>query len=176
MKKILFFGASNSKKSINHQFARWAAKQLSEVEPVEVRLSDFEMPLYGIDREMDEGIPSQAHDFKRLVAECDGIIVSFAEHNGTFSVAFKNIYDWISKIGSPIWEDKPMMILATSPGARGGASVLKTAHEILPHRGAKINGIFSLPSFEKNFSNGIEDKTLLASFHEQLDLFSKSLE
>ena len=175
MKRILVFGASNSPNSINHQLASWAADELSDIKKIEIRLGDFEMPLFGVGEEKENGIPDLAHDFKKLVSECDGIIISFAEHNGAFSVAFKNIYDWISRIGKPIWGDKPMMVMATSPGGRGGASVLKTAQEILPHRGAKINGVFSLPSFKANFSDGITDPNLLNSFHEQLEVFRKSL-
>lgn len=175
MKKILAFGASNSSQSINHQLALWAAHQISDIEIIEVKLDDYEMPLYGIDKEKKDGFPQLAHDFRSLVLSSDGIIVSFAEHNGTFSVAFKNIYDWISRIGRPIWGDKPMMLLATSPGARGGASVLKTAEEILPHRGAKVSGVFSLPSFNENFSNGISDSELMASFQAQLAIFKEAI-
>lgn len=175
MKKILAFGASNSSNSVNKSFAFWAARQLQDAEIIEVDLNDFEMPIFSVDREQSSGIPSLAHDFKKLVNESDGIIISFAEHNGAFSVAFKNIYDWISRIGRPIWGDKPMMLLATSPGARGGASVLKTASEILPHRGAKINGIFSLPSFGENFDDGISNTELLTAFEVQLARFQEAI-
>lgn len=175
MKKILVFGASNSKQSINHQLATWAASQIEQVEIMEVRLYDYEMPLYSIDKEKEDGFPKLAHDFRSLVLDCDGILVSFAEHNGSFTVAFKNIYDWISRIGRPIWGDKPMMLLSTSPGGRGGASVLKTAQEILPHRGVKVSGVFSLPSFNENFSNGISDSGLLADFQAQLRIFEEAI-
>ncbi len=175
MRKILAFGASNSKVSINHQLAVWAANQLDNVEVVEVKLNDLEMPLYSIDRENEEGIPELAIKFKNLINEVDGIIVSFAEHNGTFSVAFKNLYDWISRVSKPIWGDKPMMIMAASPGTRGGASVLKTAQETLPFRGVKLNGVYSFPSFSKNFSNGISDESLLSAFKVQLAVFESSL-
>jgi len=175
MKKVLAFGASNSKASINHQLAIWAANQLPAVEVIEVKLDDFEMPLYNIDKEMQDGIPALAKEFKNLVEEVDGILVSFAEHNGTYSVAFKNIYDWISRISKPIWGDKPMMIMATSPGPRGGVTVLKNAQEILPHRGVKISGVFSLPSFGSNFSDGITDPARKGEFQEQLRAFSSAL-
>ena len=175
MKKILAFGASNSKASINHQLAIWAANQIEEVEVIEVRLDDYEMPLYSIDKENENGIPALARDFKNLVNESDGIIVSFAEHNGSYSVAFKNIYDWISRIGKPIWGDKPMMLLATSPGPRGGVTILNNAQEILPHRGAIVSGVFSLPSFGTNFSDGIVGEELIKKFQTQLDLFENSI-
>ena len=175
MKKVLAFGASNSKASINHQLAVWSANQLEDVKVIKVDLNDYEMPLYSIDRELEDGIPALAHDFKKLVKEADGLIISFSEHNGSFSVAFKNIFDWISRISKPIWEDKPTMIMAASPGPRGGASVLKIAEETLPFRGVKVHGVFSLPSFSQNFSDGIVDGKLLREFSRQLALFNKSI-
>lgn len=41
--------------------------------------------------------------------------------------------------------------MATSPGARGGASVLEIAKNALPRYGAIIKATFSLPSFNDNF-------------------------
>ena len=47
--------------------------------------------------------------------------------------------------------------MATSPGARGGASVLEIAKNRFPFQGAQVKGTFSLPSFYENFdvNNGI---------------------
>jgi len=97
-KKILAFGASNSKASINKQLANYAANQLTEVEVTLLDLNDFEMPIYSIDREQAGGIPQLAKDFKQQIQEADGILISFAEHNGAYTAAFKNIYDWMSGI------------------------------------------------------------------------------
>jgi hypothetical protein len=44
-----------------------------------------------------------------------------------------------------------MLLMATSPGARGGASVLEIAKNAFPRYGAIIKGTFSLPSFNDNF-------------------------
>ena len=43
--------------------------------------------------------------------------------------------------------------MATSPGGRGGQSVLKLATENLPRYGADIRAVFSLPSFNDNFDS-----------------------
>jgi chromate reductase, NAD(P)H dehydrogenase (quinone) len=47
--------------------------------------------------------------------------------------------------------------MATSPGARGGITVLETAKNRFPFQGAVIKGTFSLPNFHENFDakNGI---------------------
>ena len=134
------------------------------------------MSIFSIDREKESGIPQLAKDFKALVNESDGIIISFAEHNGNFSTAFKNIYDWISRIGTPIWSDKPIFLLATSSGAREGKSVLDITEKSLPFRGAIVSGVFSLPSFGANFDSGITDKELLKEFESQLAIFQSALD
>ena len=41
--------------------------------------------------------------------------------------------------------------MATSPGARGGATVLEIAKNAFPRFGAIIKATFSLPSFNDNF-------------------------
>ena len=119
MKKIVAFGASNSKNSINQQFAKFTASQIPNSEVQIVDLNDFEMPIYSIDRENKAGIPQLAKDFKRILHEADGIIISFAEHNGAYSAAFKNIFDWISRMGKDIWGNKPMLSFSHCPRTNG---------------------------------------------------------
>lgn len=177
MKKILAFGASNSQNSINKQLANYAASQLAESTTTLIDLNDFAMPLYGIDLENAEGVPEAAHRFKELIRSADGIVISFAEHNGSYSVAFKNIFDWTSRIEKTIWSDKPMLLLATSPGGRGGQSVLTQATTSFPFMSGKVLGSFALPSFQKNFSptDGILDADLQTQFKAQLALFEEGL-
>jgi len=50
-----------------------------------------------------------------------------------------------------VFQDKPMLLMATSPGARGGASVLEIAKNAFPRYGAIVKATFSLPSFNDNF-------------------------
>ena len=152
-KKILAFGASNSSTSINRQLADYAAKQFKNATVDLLDLNDYEMPLYAIDREKKDGFPPLAHDFYKKIGDADFILISFAEHNGNFSVAFKNILDWSSRINSKTFQEKPMLLLATSPGARGGSSVLDIAVKRMPFQGGIVKGSFSLPSFNENFDS-----------------------
>lgn len=177
MKKVVAFGASNSSKSINKRLARWTASQTADTEVLFLDLNDFEMPIYSIDREQESGFPEQAQQFKDQVSGADGIIISFAEYNGSYSSAFKNIFDWISRIGKPIWSDKPMFLMGTSPGGRGAQTVLETAKISFPHQGGNVVASFSLPSFHQNFneSEGITDAELKIEFSRQLATFSSSI-
>ena len=177
MKKIVAFGASSSKKSINQQLAVWAVSQMNGVEAEVLDLNDFEMPIYSIDRENENGIPQLAIDFREVIEGADGVLISFAEHNGNYSAAFKNIYDWFSRIERPIWANKPVFLMATSPGGRGGKGVLGIAQNSFPHHGATVTGAFSLPSFGTNFhtENGILDEALEQEFRKQLTEFERSM-
>ena len=178
MKKIVAFGASTSSTSINQQLADYASKQLRDVHVSLLDLNDFAMPIFDVDREKNFGIPQKAHDFKKHLQESDGLLISFAEHNGSYSTAFKNIMDWASRIEKSLWLNKFMFLLATSPGGRGGQSVLGTVINDYPHQGGNVVASFSLPSFGNNFSaeDGITDTELKTAFDKELALFQKALD
>ena len=161
-KKILAFGASSSKKSINKQLATYTANLFKDVEVEILDLNDFEMPIYSMDKEKEDGIPQLALDFYAKIGDSDLIIISFAEHNGAYSSAFKNIFDWMSRINGKTFQEKPVLLMATSPGARGGSSVLEIANNRFPFQGAIVKGSFSLPSFNDNFDadKGITNEDL----------------
>lgn len=151
--KILAFAASNSRNSVNRKLATHAAELArargAEIEMID--LNDYEMPIYSIDRELEGGIPSAAHDFLAEIGEADALIISFAEHNGNYSAAFKNIFDWASRVRMDVYQGKDMLLLATSPGAGGGQHVLNIAGSASPHFGGKVLGTLGIPSFGENF-------------------------
>tara|TARA_B100000768_G_C11278279_1_gene377097 strand:- start:752 stop:1285 length:534 start_codon:yes stop_codon:yes gene_type:complete len=177
MKKIVAFGASSSKKSINKKFANYAASQIKDSEVNLLDLNDFEMPIYNIDFENENGIPPQAFQFKKELSSADGIIISFAEHNGAYTSAFKNIFDWISRIEKVVWFDKPMFLMATSDGSRGAITVLKMAHNRISKGGQIDIPSFSLPDFIKNFDAelGITNVNLKNEFDSCIKSFEKKL-
>ena len=125
MKKIIAFGASSSIHSINKKFATYAAYCVPNAQVTILDLNDYEMPIFSVDRQNNDGFPQPAHDFKDLIMSSDGIIISFAEHNSSYSAAFKNIFDWISRFKGDIWYSKPMLLLATNDGDRGAKTVLE---------------------------------------------------
>lgn len=164
--KILALGASNSRASINKQFAAFAAAQF-EMASVEVPdLNDYEAPLFSVDLEKQSGIPPVIRSFVGKIEQADFIIISLAEHNGSYSAAFKNIFDWASRLEIKLFGGKKMLLLATSTGQGGGKSVLESALKRFPKHGADIIGHFSLPRFFDNFSaeKGITDPDLKQDF------------
>ena len=156
--KVLAFAASSSKKSINKQLVRYATHLLVgenrhqyEVEILD--LNDYELPLFSEDREAELGQPQLAKDFLTRIGESDAVIISFAEHNGSYTVAYKNTFDWASRINPKVFQNKPMVFLATSPGPGGASSVLATATTSAPFFEGKVIASFSLPSFYENFDS-----------------------
>ena len=176
MKKIIALAGSNSKESINKRFANYAAKQINNTELISLDLNDFDLPLYGIDLENESGIPNEAHRLFDTVKSADGLVISLAEHNGSYSTAFKNALDWMSRIDGKLWGQKPMLLMATSPGGRGGKTVLAGALGYFPHLGGNIVADFSLPSFYDNFSEeGLKDSALNTVLNEKISLLEKAL-
>lgn len=149
--KVLAFAGSSARQSINKALVEYALSLVDNVEVVWVDLNDYEMPIYSVDRQAEGGIPALAHDFKEKISSADAIICSLAEHNGAFSTAFKNVYDWVSRINMNVFEQKPMLLMSTSPGQNGGGSVLNLATSTFPWFGGNIVAKFSLPSFGHNF-------------------------
>ena len=176
-KNILAFGASTSSKSINQAFATWAASCLDEFETEVICLKDYEMPLFSVDVEAEAGDPPAAKELHMRIKNSDGIIISLAEHNGAYSAAFKNAFDWLSRLEGKAWDNKPLLLLSTSPGGRGGASVMEIACKRFPFNGGEVIATFSLPSFKENFSSGqgILDEKLRADFSGALEAFRKHL-
>ena len=174
MNKLLAFGASSSKNSRNKKLASYVASRMAPKEAILVDLNQFEMPIYSEDREQEIGIPEKAYEFKKLVNESIGIIISLAEHNGSYTSAFKNIYDWISVIEKTVWSDKPLILLSTSDGQNAGKTVLQTALSRFSRESREEIPHFSLPNFNENFSNtdGIINKKLIEELDKQISIFS----
>jgi chromate reductase len=149
--KIIAFGGSPSKNSINKKLATYTASLFENAEVEVLDLNDYEMPLFSVDVEVVIGQHPLAKAFLEKIASADFIVLSLAENNGNYSVAFKNIFDWCSRINGKVFQQKPMLLMATSDGKRGGASVLEIAKNALPRYGADIKGVFSLALFYDNF-------------------------
>ena len=162
MRKIIAFAGSSSKNSINKQLVTYTTSLFKNVEVEILDLNDYEMPLFSVDKEKENGFPDLAVQFLSKIGNADLVVISLAEHNGAYSTAFKNIFDWTSRINPKVFQSKKMLLMATSPGARGGSSVLEIAKNRFPRHDAEIVGLFSLPNFNDNFDKekGITDQEL----------------
>ena len=165
--KIIGFAGSNSSQSINKQLVKYTLSQIEllKIESLEtewVDISDYPLPVFGVDLEEKEGFPGNIGKFIDKIQSADGIVVSLAEHNGSYSVAAKNLIDWCSRHTGKFFNDIPMLLMGTSPGGYGAKNVLDAAEKRFPKFGAQIISIYSFPTFNDNFSpeKGIVDEEL----------------
>lgn len=149
--KIVAFAASNSRQSINKQLVQYACSMLANTEVELLDLNDFSLPLFSVDTEQVNGVPANAQHFFAKLGSADAIIISFAEHNGAYTAVYKNLFDWCSRIAAKVFQQKKLIMLSTSPGPRGGASVLALAVNSAPFFDGEVLGSMSVPSFTDNF-------------------------
>lgn len=170
--KIISFGASYSKTSINKQFAHYTAQQFENADLELLDLTHFPLPLFTTDVEAEMGIPEPAKTFLSKIKSADLIIISLAEHNGTYAAAFKNLFDWVSRVELKMFAGKKLFLLSTAPGPRGGLGVMEAALSRFPLHGAEILEHFSLPKFQENFSaeKGVITVDLKAIYEEKIAL------
>nr|WP_086938676.1 NADPH-dependent FMN reductase [Thaumasiovibrio occultus] len=150
--KIVAFGASTSRQSINKQLASYAASLVPSAEVEVLDLNDFDVPLFSQDKEAEIGQPDAAKAFLAKLDEADALVISFAEHNGSYSAAYKNLFDWASRIRQKVYQDKSVVLLSTSPGPGGAKTVLAAAAGSAPYFGADVKSTLSIPSFYDNFN------------------------
>lgn len=152
--KVIGLAGSNSKQSINRQLVHYVLQKLENAETELLDLNDFEVPLYSPEREDAHGVPAVILELAQKMSSADLIVLSLAEHNGSYSAAFKNTYDWLSRIPNrKVFDGTNLFLMASSTGGRGGQSVLEAAQSRFPRDGANVLGTFSLPNFNENFVN-----------------------
>ena len=156
--KILAFAASSSSKSINKQLVSYASRLLANAELANTEtelldINDYELPLFSEDKEAELGQPERAKAFLDKIGQSDAIIIAFAEHNGSYTAAYKNLVDWASRIQPKVFQNKPMVMLATSPGPGGASSVLATATSSAPFFDGEVKASLSIPDFYENFDS-----------------------
>jgi NAD(P)H-dependent FMN reductase len=174
--KILAFAGSTSSTSINRELVKFVLKSFKEDEINFIDLNDFSMPVFSVDLEK-KGFPDEAHSFLNQIEDCDAIICSLAEHNRSYSAAFKNIFDWASRINVKVFQNKPMLLMSTSPGGYGGGNVMNTAKTFFPQFAADVKETFSLSKFYENFDleSGIINPEMLKDLNEKIESFKNQM-
>lgn len=174
--KILAFAGSTSSTSINRELVKFVLKDFQDDEINLIDLNDFDMPVFSVDQEK-KGFPDEAHHFLKVIEECDAIICSLAEHNRSYSAAFKNVFDWASRINVKVFQNKPMLLMSTSPGEYGGGNVMNTAKTFFPQFGADVKETFSLPKFYENFDmeSGVIDPLMRKDLKDKISSFKAQI-
>lgn len=165
--KVIAFAASNSTQSINKKFVSHILTSFHSHETELINLNDYELPLYSIDTEKSYGMPEAVAQFSNKLDGADLILIGLAEHNGSYTAVFKNLFDWLSRYKLKMFESKKMFLVSTAPGPRGGRGVMDAALSRFPIHGAEILGHFCLPKFQENFDaeKGIINEELNREFN-----------
>ncbi|MGF1775087.1 NAD(P)H-dependent oxidoreductase [Vibrio wakamikoensis] len=149
--KVIAFGASTSSTSINKALATYSANLIEGADVEVLDLTQFDVPLFSEDKEKEIGQAEGAKTFLDAIATADALVISFAEHNGHHPAAYKNLFDWATRIEREVFKGIPAVYLATSPGPGGAANVLAAATNSAPYFGGNVKASVSVPSFYDNF-------------------------
>ncbi len=180
MKKILAFTGSNHSKSINRQVLKFALELLDKrsFEVTEIDLRDHEPVMLSLDYQKEKGLPKETMELYDLMQDFDGFIIASPEHNSSVPAFLKNITDWLSRKELKFFKEKPVLLLSTSQGKRGGKTNLEVLESVYSRMfAAKITGTFSLPSFSENFQDGkIINEEQLELLKKNIQTFSNSFQ
>lgn len=177
MKKILAFSGSNSSVSINQQLLEHILDRVPGHEIDMIKLTDYPLPIYSRDIEVNEGIPGNVKRIKELIDAHDSLIIAVNEHNGASSAFFKNNIDWLSRLKKDFLNGKQILLFSTSPGKRGAQSSLEYTRNIFARFGGQVIESFSFPSFNDNFEDGkVINEVLDMGIEDVLTTFAHQIE
>lgn len=175
--KILAFSGSNSVLSINQELVKYIIQYLQIPSDI-IDLRDYEIPMFGIDSERENGIPNELKAFYSTFKSYDAYIISIPEHNGNYPAFFKNIIDWLTRIDPVFFKAKPLLLLNASPGSNGGKSVLSIAEKSFPFFDGNVIATFSLPQFGSFITDkkiNIERTEIITELKNAIEKFEHSL-
>jgi chromate reductase, NAD(P)H dehydrogenase (quinone) len=96
-------------------------------------LRELALPIYDGDIEAAQGAPAGAATLRDAIAGHDALLIVTPEYNGFPTPLFINAFDWLSRLpdGLKTTADKPVALLASSPGALGGLRSLNYTRQYL---------------------------------------------
>ena len=114
-----------------------AAARGAQVDTLDLR--SLALPLYDGDLEKASGVPDGARRLRDALRAADGVLLAAPEYNGFPTPLVINSFDWLSRLqaedGKPAGlgstANKPVGILAASPGLLGGLRSLNFTRQYL---------------------------------------------
>ncbi|MEM7140985.1 MAG: NAD(P)H-dependent oxidoreductase [Actinomycetota bacterium] len=157
--KVLAIPATNTRDGLNRKLIGAAVKvvedQIPACEIEIIDINDYEMPIYSVERQA-AGMPALAQDLFTKFGEADAIVLSFAEHNGSYAAAWKNIYDWMSRIDMSVYQGAKVVMFSATPGPLAGGGVLGSATLAAPFFGAELVGSLGVGNFAQVYDPDTE--------------------
>ncbi|MGO4371943.1 NADPH-dependent FMN reductase [Paenibacillus sp. MCAF20] len=150
--KIAALVGSSRKGSFNKQIAEFMAKRYAGNGKLTIEFVTIsDLPLYNQDNELTP--PPSVIEAKRIVAECEGVLIVTPEYNHSVPTLLKNALDWFSRVDK-VLVGKPVFIVGASPGVLGTARAQMHLRQILNSPGIAA---LTLPGNEV-FINGVSEK------------------
>ena len=173
--RFLVFGAALRDGSLNSRLAALAADVIEWQggEAIVARMQDFECPLYDDDLAA-HGAPDGVQLFRELLSECDGLVVSSPEYNGSMPGILKNLIDWSSRYYPHPFDGRHALLLSASPSMMGGNRGLWALRVPLEHLGMRVYPeMFSLAQANEAFDadDRIKDSATANRFEQLIDSF-----
>jgi NAD(P)H-dependent FMN reductase len=137
--RLLALAGSTRAASLNQRLVDIAAEaaRAAGAEVTEIRLRDFDLPLYDGDLEAS-AFPAGADALRALFIEHDGFLIATPEYNGSISGVLKNAIDWVSRprpgesmVALPAFRGKVAAIMSASISPFGGLRALAHLRQIL---------------------------------------------
>jgi chromate reductase len=115
---------------------RNAARQLADAAGAQTSVLDLRalaLPIYDGDIEATQGVPAAAQTLRDAIAGHDAVLIVTPEYNGFPTPLLINAFDWLSRLkdGLATTADKPVALLASSPGLLGGLRALNFLRQYL---------------------------------------------
>jgi chromate reductase, NAD(P)H dehydrogenase (quinone) len=117
MIKIAAFSGSLRKDSYNSALLNAAVELKPENMKIEI-LDINDIPIFNDDERL-RNIPESVKILSEKISSADGIIISTPEYNYSIPGVLKNTIDWVSKMPSGPFNEKPTAIMGASPGMLG---------------------------------------------------------
>lgn len=117
MTTLLGISGSLRADATNTKLLREAARLFGADSFVE---GSIDFPLYNGDDEAASGVPAAVQTLGDQIAAADAVIISTPEYNKGPSGALKNGLDWVSRLPSKPWSNKPVAVMSAAAGRAGG--------------------------------------------------------
>jgi chromate reductase, NAD(P)H dehydrogenase (quinone) len=128
--QLLIIAGSARSGSLNRKLAATAGRMAVThgVVVTEYDLRGLQLPVYDGDLEAASGVPAGAGQLRGAIERADAVLMVTPEYNGFPTPLVINAFDWLSRIpateqqrsGLAVTTNKPVALLAASPGPLGG--------------------------------------------------------
>lgn len=138
--RLLILPGSARTGALSGRLAACAARlaPASGLEPRVFDLRALNLPVYDGDLEAEQGVPAGALALRAALMDSDAVLLVTPEYNGFPTPLVINAFDWLSRIpatahpsGLAVTANKPVALLASSPGALGGLRAMTSLRQYL---------------------------------------------